>query len=248
MRRVMRASLPDPVIAYLDKRRLAVAKRRLSGNLNIEDDWKAARQTKALQSVLLILQSMMGPRERCMYCIDSHGSDIEHLQPKARYPSLAYRWKNLLLCCTECGRLKGGNFPLMGRRPLLIDPTSEDPWQHLDFDPDTGALTARFDVISDDWSAKGSKTVEILRLDRREGMAAGYSKTFRRLVGVLQGSLTALSAGVKNAEELYTSLESADDHGLLPWCFLGSGRDQEPFRELRQEYPQVWAHCVTVVS
>ena len=248
MRRVMRAALPEAVNAYLGKRELAFAKQRQSGNANIEGAWKSARQTKALGTVLLVLQSMMGPRERCMYCVDSHGSDIEHFRPKARFPSLAFRWSNMLLSCAECGRFKGSLFPLAGRRPLLINPTSEDPWQHLDFDPDTGVLTARFDVHADDWSAKGSKTVEVLRLDRREGMAAGYSKTFRRLAGVLQGSFVALTAGGKTAAELLASLESADDHGLLPWCFFGAGQDLEPFRELRQEYPQVWAHCVSVLS
>ena len=248
MRRVIRAALPNAVSAYLNKRQIAVAKRRQSGNVIIEDDLKSARQTTALQSVLLILQGMMGSRERCMYCVDSHGSDIDHFRPKTRYPSFAYRWKNMLLCCTECGRFKGGQFPLAGRRPLLIDPTAEDPWQHLDFDPDTGVLTARFDLGTNGWSAKGAKTVEVLRLDRREGMAAGYLKSFRRLTSVLQTSFAALGAGGKSAEELLASLEKADDHGLLPWCFLGAGRDLAPFRELRQEYPQAWAHCVSVLT
>ncbi len=248
MRHVIRAALPDAASAYLVKRRRAIGKRLQSSDFNIEADWKSARQTKALRSVLHVLQAMMGPRERCMYCVDSHGSDIEHFRPKARFPRHAYRWENMLLCCAECGRLKGDRFPLAGRRPLLIDPTSEDPWQHLDFDPDTGALTARFDVHADDWSAKGSKTVEVLCLDRREAMAAGYLKSFRRLAIELQNSFAALAAGGKTAQELAVSLESADDHGLLPWCLLGSGRDMPPFSEFRVEYPDAWAHCVAVFA
>ena len=73
--------------------------------------------------VLTSLQTMMGERQRCMYCLDSHGSAIEHFRPKAAYPARMYHWPNLLLCCTECGRLKGNQFPLAGRQALLIDPS-----------------------------------------------------------------------------------------------------------------------------
>lgn len=40
-----------------------------------------------------------------------------------------FKWRNLLLCCSECGRLKGNRFPLQGKKPLLIDPTKEQPWR-----------------------------------------------------------------------------------------------------------------------
>ena len=160
MRRLKRPDLPKSERRYLEGRQSSVDKQAL-GALDIEKEWKSARQTKTLKSVLAVLQKMMGKRERCMYCVDSHGADIEHFRPKARYPRHAFQWANLLLCCTECGRLKGSQFPMLGDQPLLIDPCAEDPWLHLDFDPDTGNLTARFDIRANDWSTKGSKTVEV---------------------------------------------------------------------------------------
>ena len=93
-----------------------------------------------------------GLRQRCMYCLDSHGSDIEHFRPKAPYPKSMYQWTNLLLCCTHCGRLTGNQFPLAGRSALLVDPTKENPWDSLDFDPTTGNISARFNATLNAWS------------------------------------------------------------------------------------------------
>lgn len=215
MLRVNRPALPRKVQMYLSQRQAAANSRRASNTLNIERDWTSARQTKAVGTVLKTLQGMMGARERCMYCVDSHGSDIDHFRPKARNPARAFQWSNMLLCCAECGRFKGSQFPMANRRPLLIDPTAEDPWQHLDFDPDTGNLSARFDMCANDWSAKGTKTVEVLRLDRREAMATGYVRTYRRLAGILHISLTLLADNAMTTPELLTALQEADDHGLL---------------------------------
>lgn len=102
-------------------------------------------------------------------------------------------------------------------------------------------MTARFDLHANDWSAKGAKTVEVLRLDRREAMAAGYVSTYRRLTAILQASL---AEGATTAPVLLAALHEGDDHGLLPWCFSGAGRTFAPFSELREQYPQVWADCL----
>lgn len=248
MRRVTRPALPGKAQAYLNRRQSTANQRRALGTLDIEREWKTSRQTKAVGSVLRTLQQMMGIRERCMYCVDSHGSDIEHFRPKARFQGHAFRWSNMLLCCTECGRFKGNQFPMVNRRPMLIDPAAEDPWQHLDFDPDTGNLTARFDLLANDWSAKGVTTVAVLRLDRREAMAAGYASTYRRLIGVVQASLVSVAEGATTAPVLLGALQKADDHGLLPWIFRGAGQAFAPFSELRQHFPQIWTDCAAAVQ
>ncbi len=248
MRRVTRPMLPERVQTYLDRRQWSANERRALGMPDIERDWKTARQTKALHAVLGALQLMMGDRQRCMYCVDSHGSDIEHFRPKARFPKRTYLWPNMLLCCSECGRFKGSQFPMMNGQPLLIDPTAEDPWQHLDFDPDTGNLTARFDLHSNDWSAKGAHTVQVLQLDRREAMAAGYVNTYQQLAGIVRTSVASLGGGAMTAPALLAALRDADDHGLLAWCFNGGGQEFKPFLELRHQYPQAWEYCKTAVA
>lgn len=240
MRRIQRVALPTAAQNYLGKRQLDANDKHKNGDLNIERDWKSARQTKPLKAVVATLQTMMGPRQRCMYCLDSHGADIEHFRPKAVYPKRMYLWPNLLLCCTECGRFKGNKFPMSGKQALLIDPTREDPWKHLDFDPVTGNISARFDLQLDDWSTKGTTTVEVLKLDRREALSAGYLKTLRHLSDIVQ---RALLGGAIAAPALITELKNADDHGLLAWCLSDRGQTIPPFNDLHQRHPAVWRQC-----
>jgi uncharacterized protein (TIGR02646 family) len=247
MRRLNRTVLPSAAQDYLCRRQASADLLHDKGELDIEREWKAARQTQSVGTVLAVLQQMTGPRERCMYCVDSHGSDIEHYRPKARFPRRAFQWHNLLLCCTECGRLKGDSFPMANRRPLLIDPTAEDPWQHIDFDPDTGNLSARFDLATDTWSSKGAATVNVLHLDRREAMATGYMRTYRRLAAAVRSALPQLADGSTTAQALSGALDRADDHGLLAWCLHGTGQTLAPFCDLRNQHPQVWASCLEAV-
>jgi uncharacterized protein (TIGR02646 family) len=188
---------------------------------------------------------MMGERQRCMYCLDSHGTDIEHFWPKTPFPDRMFVWPNLLLCCAECGRFKGDEFPRVNDQPLLIDPTADDPWCHLDFDPLTGNIVAKFLPTQNDYSGKGTKTVEVLHLDRREALAAGHQKIFRRLARVLR---EALNQPNLSADTLIAALRDADEHGLLGWCFQGSGQNEPPFRELRDQHAGVWAQCLKLLQ
>jgi uncharacterized protein (TIGR02646 family) len=237
MRRVHRPALPGRVQTYLDSKVQATI-----GMSNIESVWKSARQTKTMEKVVSTLQSMMGPRQRCMYCVDSHGSDIEHFWPKAPYPDRAFLWPNMLLCCTECGRIKGARFPLSNAgEPMLIDPSIENPWDYLDFDPDTGNLTARYDVESEAPSPKGESTVQVLQLDRREAMAEGYRRTYRRIVARVRD---ALAEDAIDPQQFAQDLQQADEHGLLGWCFGPVGCQLPPFEELRCKAPEAWDACV----
>ena len=245
MRRVIRPELDADVHRKLKRRQTDADRKRAAGTLDVPREWQSARQTRPLHAVLATLKAMMGARQRCMYCLDSHGTDIDHFWPKTPYPERMFVWPNLLLCCAECGRFKGDRFPLADGQPLLLDPTAEDPWQHLDFDPATGNVVARFDVAKNDWSAKGLTTVELLQLDRREAMAAGYQKTFRRLAALVDH---ALAAGSPHGAKLIRALQDADDHGLLGWCFLGSGQGMSPFSELRANHARVWAGCVAALT
>lgn len=241
MRRVNRPALAGRAQAYLDGRRRAT-----EGAFSIERAWKTARQTKTMRAVLQTLQNMAGARERCMYCVDSQGSDIEHFWPKGQYPERAFVWPNLLLCCTECGRFKGSQFPLSATgQPMLVDPTAEDPWDYLDFDPDTGNLTARYDATCAAPSPRGESTVQVLQLDRREGMAEGYRRTYRRIAACID---RALAAGAIEPQNLAHELRQADDHGLLGWCFSAVGARLQPFQDLRHRAPDAWAACAAAAQ
>lgn len=244
MKRIRRLALPVKAAQYLARRQQAADLKHKHHALDTTLDWKAARQTKSMGAVLATLNTMAGGRQRCMYCLDSHGSDIEHFRPKAPYPKRMYQWTNLLLCCTECGRFKGDQFPMAGRRVLLVDPTKENPWDSLDFDPVTGNICARFDVQSNAWLEKGEMTVKVLQLDQREALATGYLQTLRRLIRTVKAEL---AAGTPDAVLLMQKLKPDDDHGLLGWCFSDRGQTLQPFKDVHAQHPAVWALCCKTV-
>jgi uncharacterized protein (TIGR02646 family) len=215
-------------------------------NLDPAAFWKRHHRKKPIQhSVIPTLKRMAGSRERCMYCEDSHGMEIDHFRPKATFPQLLFCWENLLLACAECNRVKGDRFPMANGQPLLVDPTVDDPWQFLDFDPDTGNLTARYDRAHNSWSPKGQKTVDVLQLDRREALSTGYRRTFRRLKDAVQ---RVLQGPLPTERVLIDTLRQADDHGLLGWCFTGTGQHVPPFCTLRTQHPALWQTCANVLT
>ena len=82
MRRIQRLDLPAPTQRALDRKQADADTKHAAGALNVEAAWKSARQTKPIKTALGALQTMAGNRQRCMYCGDSHGTDIEHFWPK----------------------------------------------------------------------------------------------------------------------------------------------------------------------
>jgi hypothetical protein len=85
----------------------------------------------------------------------------------------------------------------------------------------------------------GTRTVEVLQLDRREALAHGYRKTFRRLSDLIGQALEQELP----PEDLCARLRETDDHGLSGWCFTGTGQEFAPFCDLRARYPDLWAEC-----
>ncbi len=246
MRRVIRTVLPSATQDGLIQKQNQADEKHRAGQLRVHEEWQSGRQSATLRSVLDVLRRMTGERQRCMYCLDSHGTDIEHFWPKTRYPERMFAWPNLLLCCTECGRLKGDRFPLAADgAPLLIDPTAEEPWLYLDFDPQTGNIVPRFDADSQDWSARGLRTVEILQLDQREALASGCIRTYRRLRRIVD---QFLRGDILSADALLDALQDADDHGLLGWCFIGAGQALPPFCDLRAQRKDIWEACAAAIQ
>lgn len=245
MRRVTRQNLPAVVVCYLDGRQQRANADQAAGKLDIEKSWKSARQTKKLGMVKAQLQQMAGGRERCMYCSDSAGTDIEHFWPKSAYPERMFLWLNMLLCCTGCGRdCKGTQFPLVNDLPALLDPTVDDPWEFLDFSPATGILIARMDP-NGRTTVKGTETVRVFKFAERDAVTIGYQRSYRRIRRAIQNSLDDAAA---NADALIADLRDADEHGILGWCFRGAGINEAPMSELRQARPEIWAACVTAFN
>jgi uncharacterized protein (TIGR02646 family) len=117
---------------------------------------------------------------KCAYC-ESHIAHvtykaIDHFRPQSIFPTLAYSWENLLLCCPKCNSdYKKAKFPLqdgemakpdrmnpcsLGTDLLspLINPCESNPDDHFDFTMDTPIAK----------TYNGAKTISVTRIDREE--------------------------------------------------------------------------------
>ena len=242
MRKIVRLPLPPRAGAYLAKRQTTI---NSLSCVNVNTAWNYSRQTKSIAiHVLNTLREMSGSSFRCMYCEDSAGTDIEHFQPKSLYPGEMFKWNNLLLICSGCNRQKGEEFPLDScSHPLLIDPTVDNPWDYLEFIPETGKLTAKFDREINDYMPKGVATVKVLQLSTREALEPGYRKSFRRIKIVVHDYLD----GKISFTQMAMRLRDADEHGLLEWCFLYAGGNESPFKELHERDSLEWDHLLSLL-
>lgn len=157
---------------------------------------------------------------KCAYCeapvrVDQHG-DIEHWRPKRAvsdlegkpvehpgYYWLAYDWTNLLLSCITCNqKWKRTRFPVKGQhasqpgaesdeQPLLLNPLSDDPEQHLYVDR-SGVMIARTD--------RGKASITVCGLNREELVKERLYHTV--VIGALiEGLWTESGAGVPSNED-----------------------------------------------
>jgi len=244
MRRIERETLALEAINALHQFQEDIDRQRGREGFAPGKHWDGNRRSQPILAVYEALKRMAGVTERCMYCVDSAGSDIEHFWPKTPHPEKMYQWANLLIACAPCGRFKGTQFPLSARdEPLLIDPSAENPWEFLDFDPETGNLNARYLLAAGEFSAKGEATVRVLRLDRREGVSAAYRRTYHRLC-----QLVSDWCNHRLEENYIEKLQDADDHGLLGWFLHGSGGSDPSFSRFRERYEGAWMNCLQRLS
>lgn len=248
MRKITREPIDSRTTSYLAKRQNRVNKGEI-----VDPAWKSARQTQTMQRVFNTLVSMAGKRVRCMYCEDSRGTDIDHYWPKADYPIKVFQWENMLLACSGCNRSKGRKFPLdENGSPLLIDPTRDDPWDYLFFEPHTGFVVPRWDAEHEAPDPRGNATtdLEILPLNI-ESVTEGRQRTVRRLQRAVSAFLHHFQQpGIQDQakQDLIAAIADNDDYGLLRWFFVKSGQTNEPFIRLRTQYPGIWNELVAALE
>jgi uncharacterized protein (TIGR02646 family) len=137
----------------------------------VEAAWRTRRRTNAMKSVELALRAMASGIERCMYCEDSHGCDVEHFRPKVPHPAGTFTWPNLLLICAVCNRQKNSAFD-----PAILNPTRDDPFDHLVLSPTTGRLVSRVG------SRRGAATLQVMkRLSSDQTLTRGRLNAVKKL-------------------------------------------------------------------
>jgi len=124
--------------------------------------WTKARKRKKMRDYARILFNAF--QGKCALCeskmVHVSPAHIEHYRPKGdkRFVHLMFRWDNWLLSCSVCNTSKGDRFPECEGLPCLIDPTREEPSEHLEF---VGVQAASKTV-------RGDETVRLVNLSRSE--------------------------------------------------------------------------------
>ncbi|MER7958631.1 HNH endonuclease [Streptomyces sp. NPDC096030] len=182
--RLVRADADESLLARLERKTQG-----LGGSPPVDfarSQWKGARTLR--RDILGLLESMAPGVYRCMYCGDSLGTDVDHFEPLARNPRRAFEWMNHLLACSYCNsNEKRDQFPCDScGEPLLIDPTLEDPYDHIRLVFATGRYIPR--------SPKGAATIDVFGLSRIS-LERGRASAFVRNKSMLRDLNSQLSQG-----------------------------------------------------
>lgn len=143
---------------------------------------------------------------KCAYCegpINApRAAHVEHFNPKALFPSLAYEWTNYFLGCPGCNGAKSDKWPERGGYPR---PDRGDPTRHFVFAED-GTVTAKrprssaermlkdFDLYREWLSDERKQNIEkmLKLLNEAVGLFEdGHEKQGRRLAKTLLGTIDA---------------------------------------------------------
>ncbi|MFD0570461.1 HNH endonuclease [Kitasatospora gansuensis] len=149
--------------------------------------WRTARDPKA--KLRTLLHRMTPGLLRCMYCGDNLGTDIDHFEPIARAPLRTFDWHNHLLACAYCNsNQKRDRFPCdpASGDPLLIDPATEDPADHLLLYLESGAYQGL--------TAKGHATIDVFALNSRAELVRGRRLAFTVVKALLRDWHTRTAA------------------------------------------------------
>ncbi len=144
------------------------------------------RSSPAFRRVRDSLTRMCSGAQRCVYCEDSVGDEVEHIQPKDLYPCLVFVWTNYVYACGRCNGGKSNKFAVISEdrlvdvtrprggpvappepgAPAFLNPRAEDPLRFLDLDlEDTFMVLARDDLPDID-RERTDFTIDTLKLNR----------------------------------------------------------------------------------
>lgn len=120
-------------------------------------EWDSRRDNTTFGVIEAALKAMASePLRRCMYCEHDRGNQIDHHEPKSVHPKRTFDWENMLWSCATCNLMK-----LERYEPGVIDPTKDDPLEHL-YLASSGAWKAR------DGDLRGEVTERVLPLNPQE--------------------------------------------------------------------------------
>ena len=141
--------------------------------------------------------------ERCAYCEDSYGDEVEHIFPKNFYPNRVFDFSNYLPACGPCNSPKGDKFSVFhnglvvelkrSQKPveppseesLLINPKTENPNVFLSLDVwGTFYFKPRFGLDQTNMT-RAEFTIDLLRLNQRDYLVRARRAAYNMYIDML---------------------------------------------------------------
>ncbi len=187
--------LADPGLPEKASRLLAGYQREIDGLPDYAERVKAGKQlfgsrnrrsNPAFREVRRALSTMGAGAQRCAYCEDSVGDEVEHIKPKDLYPEAVFLWPNYVYACGPCNGGKNNRYAILTddgllditrRRgapvvqpadgdPAFIDPRRDDPLALMTMDLlGTFFMLPALDLEGAD-AERASFTIDTLDLNR----------------------------------------------------------------------------------
>ena len=144
------------------------------------------RSSTAFRSIRTCLSLMCAGAQRCVYCEDSVGDQVEHIKPKDLYPEEVFRWPNYVYACGACNSRKNNKFAVITSAgyevvtrprgaaiepptpgdPAFINPRFENPRDLITMDLlGTFLMLPKVDLEADQ-ASRAEFTIETLDLNR----------------------------------------------------------------------------------
>ncbi len=139
------------------------------------------------------------------------------------------------VCCAHARALESERH--RRGRPLLIDPSVCDPWDHLVYVEETGEFAARVDPAGGCEDPRGATTLDerCMRLNI-EAVAVGR----QRVVGTLRREVKGFLGSPRDAmaiQALVAALADLDHPELVVWYLCRDGRAEPPSAALIETAP-----------
>lgn len=156
--------------------RVALAKRLFSSRSS----------NSTFQEVRSCLREMCFGVQRCGYCEDSIGDEVEHIKPKDLYPEETFLWENYLLACGPCNGGKNNSFaiirdntlvdvtrkrrdsvdPPASGAPALINPRIERPEEYMEIELGETFFCLPLLGLGGIEAVRAEYTIDVLKLNR----------------------------------------------------------------------------------
>lgn len=214
MKRIRRLPLSQDALDMLADRSERVA---ASDDPKVEAAaaWESKR-SQAWDAIRETLCAMASGSNCCMYCENGEAGFIDHFWPKSMFPERAFEWPNFLWSCSICNGNKSNDFPTEDGRPVLLDPTAEDPADHIAFNPTTGKWKEKRR------SVRGSTTIRVFDLGRFDELRRVAWTTFGLYVH--QYGVVKARGDERRASELLHMMRRLPFAGVLE-ALLAYARD-----------------------